>query len=67
MRQRKEIKCTGIKPDADKCLAVLCETDGRAFYIQGLALELDPPRIRCDRCGKVTHLRYDTRRERQTR
>lgn len=57
--QLQTIRCRGTKSSGDPCGAVVCETNGKEFYIQGLALEIDPARVKCDVCGYITRLRFE--------
>lgn len=56
--QYVDIRCKGnIPASGEACNQLIGTTDGEQVYINGLALQLDPPRVKCDRCGFVTNLR----------
>jgi hypothetical protein len=57
------IKCKGTLPGSSRpCGASLFETDGERFYFGELLLELDPPRVQCDRCGFKMRLKSSARK-----
>lgn len=55
--QFNDVRCKGRIPSTgEPCNQLIGTTDGERIYINGLALQLDPPRVKCDRCGFVTRL-----------
>lgn len=53
-----DIRCKGrILATGESCNQLIGTTDGERVFINGLALHLDPPRVKCDRCGFVMYLK----------
>lgn len=61
----QKIYCKGrTLKTGQPCGELICETDGKKFYIGGFALRIDPPRIVCDKCGYETRLNYSKKKKR---
>lgn len=61
--QFTDIRCKGrILTTGEPCNQLIGTTDGERLFINGLALQLDPPRVKCDRCGFVMYLKQAVKR-----